>query len=254
MINYKLEMALVMAIREARNHKHEHVTAEHILYGLLHDDLASNIIVKCGGDTDHIKHRLQEFFLDKIPALKEERTDTPIQTIGFNRVLQRAIAHVQSCGKKEVDTSDVLVSIFAEPESYAVFFLESEGISRLAVVECISHSTKETAPGTAGKQKDKKGEETKTALERFTVSFAERAAQELIDPLIGREHELERIMQILCRRRKNNPLLVGEPGVGKTAIAEGLALHIYEDKVPDILKGVEIRMLDMGSLLSGTKY
>ncbi|MEA2083786.1 MAG: ATP-dependent Clp protease ATP-binding subunit ClpA [Thermodesulfobacteriota bacterium] len=254
MINYKLEMALVMAIREAKNHKHEHVTAEHILYGLLHDDQASNVIAKCGGDTDHIKLRLQEFFLDKIPALKEERPDTPIQTIGFNRVLQRAIAHVQSCGKKEVDTSDVLVSIFAEPESYAVFFLESEGINRLAVVECISHKMKKTSSGTAQKEKDKKGKETETALKRFTVSFAERAKQGLIDPLIGREHELERIMQILCRRRKNNPLLVGEPGVGKTAIAEGLALHIYEKKVPDILKDADIHMLDMGSLLSGTKY
>ena len=156
MINYKLEMALVMAIREAKNHKHEHVTAEHILYGLLHDDLASNIITKCGGDTDHIKIRLQEFFLDKVPAMKEEKPDTPIQTIGFNRVLQRAIAHVQSCGKKEVDTSDVLVSIFAEPESFAVFFLESEGISRLAVVECISHKMKRISSKTDQKEKDKK--------------------------------------------------------------------------------------------------
>jgi len=253
MISHKLEMALVMAIREAKTHRHEHVTVEHILYGLLHDDHAIDIITHCGGSRDSLKQKLETFFTANLPVVKADESNEPAQTIGFNRVLQRAIAHVQSCGKKEVDSGDVLVSIFSEPESFAVFFLQSEGLERLAVIEYISH---EMPNPTTAPRKSKPTDKDKpdAALDQYTVNFAQRAAEGRIDPLIGRENELGRVMQILCRRRKNNPLLVGEPGVGKTAIAEGLALHIHEGKVPQVLHDVEIRLLDMGALLSGTKY
>jgi ATP-dependent Clp protease ATP-binding subunit ClpA len=189
-----------------------------------------------------------------MPAQKITDSNDPIQTLGFNRVLQRAIGHVQSCGKKEVDSGDVLVAIFSEPESHAVYFLSSEGLDRINVVEYISHGLPDDLEIESWGQPQKKKEPKEDPLSKFTVNFADRAKAGLIDPLIGREPELERIMQVLCRRRKNNPLLVGEPGVGKTAIAEGLALRIHEKKVPEMLEDVEIRLLDMGALLAGTKY
>ena len=253
MISHKLEIALVMAIREAKNRRHEHVTVEHILFGLLHDHKALEILTQCGGDTKSLKKNLETFFTRNLTVLEKGQEGDPIQTIGFNRVLQRAIAHVQSCEKKEVDAGDVLTAIFSEPESYAVYFLQKEGVNRMDVVNNISHGiTKGTPSKQTEEKKDK--EEPATALEKFTVNFSQRAAEGLIDPLIGREEELQRIMQILCRRRKNNPLLVGEAGVGKTAIAEGLASKIFAAEVPDLLADQEIRLLDMGSLLSGTKY
>jgi ATP-dependent Clp protease ATP-binding subunit ClpA len=257
MINAKLEIALVRAIREAKIRRHEHVTVEHILYGLLDDELAARAIVVCGGDPEGMKKRLEEFFASNLPMVKEGIPHDPIQTLGFNRVLQRAIAHVQSCGKKEVDAGDVLAAIFSEAESFAVYFLHSEGISKLDVTEYLSHGMEKEEKPQEEKKADEKGAEKpkeNEALEKYTINFSERAAQGLIDPLIGRTTELKRVMQTLCRRRKNNPLLVGEPGVGKTAIAEGLALQVHEGKVPDLLQGVEIRLLDMGGLLSGTKY
>ncbi|MBU0730314.1 MAG: ATP-dependent Clp protease ATP-binding subunit ClpA [Proteobacteria bacterium] len=252
MINHKLEMALVMAIREAKIHKHEYVTVEHILYGLLHDDLAVQIILSCGGDTEKIKQNLEEFFETHVPVIKEGIANDPIQTIGFNRVLQRAIAHVQSSGKEEVSPSDALVALFAEPDSFAVYFLKKEGINRLDIVEYVSHAM----PGLkiAPRENTSHEEKPESDLDKFTVNLSKLAREGKIDPLIGRHHELQRIMQILCRRKKNNPLLVGEPGVGKTAIAEGLALQIHHGDVPDLLQDVEIRMLDLGTLLSGTKY
>ena len=277
MINDKLEMALVRAIREAKVRKHEHVTVEHILYGLLHDDLAAEILTACGGDISLMKEKLEEFFTSSLPTVQGGIAHDPVQTIGFNRVLQRAIAHVQSCGKKEVDGGDVLAAIFSEPESFAVYFLSLEGIKKLDVMDYIAHGQPENAArevpeGTPppsertahprGAPTDKNAE----ALTKYTVNFNQRAAKGEIDPLIGREPELKRMMQTLCRRRKNNPLLVGEPGVGKTALAEGLALRIHECRVaaqqgkpqsslvPEMLREVEIRMLDMGGLLAGTKY
>ncbi len=255
MFNRKLEMSLVMAIREAKTYNHEYVTVEHMLYGLLHDDFAVRIISNCGGNTEKLKKRLMDFFSSELPTHNTTIAKEPAQTIAFNRVLQRAINHVQSCGKDEVDSGDVLVAIFSEPESHAVYFLSSEGVDRMSILESISHGLPDEQPShppaeTEREQKTKKD----TALDKYTVDFAKKAAGGLIDPLIGRERELKRLMQILSRRRKNNPLLVGEPGVGKTAIAEGLALHIYEGTVPDMLKGVSIRLLDMGALLAGTKY
>ncbi|OKY73689.1 MAG: ATP-dependent Clp protease ATP-binding subunit ClpA [Desulfobulbaceae bacterium DB1] len=256
MINQKVEMALVMAIREAKKRRHEHVTVEHILFGLLHDELAVRIVKGCDGDVDNLKKDLEAFFMLNLPVYDESDTQDPVQTIGFNRVLQRAIAHVQSCGKGEVDSGDVLTAIFSEPESFAVYFLEKEGLSRFEVVQYISH--KLPSPPLAMPREEQKKEKEKqssaSALEKFTISFSRRAAEGLIDPLIGRNRELTRVMQVLCRRRKNNPLLVGEPGVGKTAIAEGLALRIHENKVPDLLSDAAIHLLDMGALLSGTKY
>ncbi len=274
MLSKELELALIKAIKEAKNHRHEYVTVEHMLYGLLHDDLARHIIEKCGGNNLNIKDRLERFFETGMPVLKEG-DDEPAQTVAFNRVLQRAVSHVQSCGKKQVDTGDVLVSIFTEPDSHAVYFLGSEGVGRLEVVEYISHSLPEylqteplRQPPSGPQQPSKKRQDKPAdALDEFTVNFAKRAADGNIDPLIGRDQELYRMMQVLCRRKKNNPLLVGEPGVGKTAMAEGLALRIHEDGIarqterpdpkkliPDLLQDAEIYMLDLGALVAGTKY
>ena len=270
MLSKTLEMALIRAIREAKSHNHEYVTVEHMLYGLLHDDLTHYIISECGGSIDNLKSKLEEFFVGGIPQLGPQAENEPAQTLAFNRVLQRAVAHVQSCGKMEVDSGDVLVSIFSEAESHAVHFLGTEGIGRMAVVNFVSHEMPENLqkeplpkpPETAPKRKESSTEDK--ALQEFTVNLTEQAADEKLDPLIGREMEIERIMQVLCRRKKNNPLLVGEPGVGKTAMAEGLALSIHADKlarlndeetnVPDLLQDVEIYLLDMGALVAGTKY
>ena len=273
MLSKELELALIKAIKEAKNHRHEYVTVEHMLYGLLHDDLARHIIDKCGGSNQNIKERLERFFETGMPIMKGGDGE-PAQTVAFNRVLQRAVSHVQSCGKKQVDTGDVLVSIFTEQDSHAVYFLGSEGVGRLEVLEYISHSLPEhmqseplrqAPPGQ--QQQKKKQDKPADALDEFTVNFAKRAAEGGIDPLIGRDQELYRMMQVLCRRKKNNPLLVGEPGVGKTAMAEGLALRIHEDAiarkepqpdpkklVPDLLQDTEIYMLDLGTLVAGTKY
>ncbi|MCW5199281.1 ATP-dependent Clp protease ATP-binding subunit ClpA [Desulfobulbus sp. F1] len=280
MLSRKLELALIKAIKEAKLKRHEYVTVEHMLWGLLHDETASHIIEKCGGSNESLKERLEEFLAGGIPLLQTGKVE-PSQTVAFNRVLQRAVNHVQSAGKREVDTGDVLVSIFAEPDSHAVYFLGSEGVGRLEVMEYLSHHMAESSAPKNGplpmarqaEQSDspakeqKKKAEGEDPLEQFTVNFAELAAKGKIDPLIGRSRELERMMQVLCRRRKNNPLLVGEPGVGKTAIAEGLALCIHEDSltrqsatpdpaklVPALLQDTTIYMLDMGALVAGTKY
>jgi len=273
MLSKELELALIKAIKEAKSHRHEYVTVEHMLYGLLHDDLARHIIDKCGGNNSTLKERLERFFETGMPVLKTDDGE-PAQTVAFNRVLQRAVSHVQSCGKKQVDTGDVLVSIFTEPDSHAVYFLGSEGVGRLEVVEYISHSLPEylqseplRQPPPGQQQTKKKQDKPTDALDEFTVNFAKRAAEGTIDPLIGRDRELYRMMQVLCRRKKNNPLLVGEPGVGKTAMAEGLALRIHEDSlarrelypdpkklIPDLLQDAEIYMLDLGTLVAGTKY
>jgi ATP-dependent Clp protease ATP-binding subunit ClpA len=280
MLSRKLELALIKAIKEAKSKRHEYVTVEHMLWGLLHDETATQIIEKCGGSNESLKERLEEFLSAGIPLLQTGKAE-PSQTVAFNRVLQRAVNHVQSAGKREVDTGDVLVSIFAEPDSHAVYFLGSEGVGRMEVMEYLSHQMAESSapkngplpmarpsdqPDSPAKEQKKKAE-GEDPLELYTVNFAELAASGKIDPLIGRAKELERMMQVLCRRRKNNPLLVGEPGVGKTAIAEGLALRIHEDAVtrksdapdpakfvPALLQDTTIYMLDMGALVAGTKY
>ena len=274
MLSKTLEMALVRAIREAKSYNHEYVTVEHMLYGLLHDELAEYIIRECGGSAESLKKRLESFFSGELPTYGDRGKGEPAQTIGFNRVLQRAVAHVQSCGKKKVDSGDVLVSIFSEVESHAVYFLGSEGLGRMSVVEFISHSLPDDMPENLQKEPlakmpkqaagGKEANKDEKILQEFTVNYAKIAAEGKLDPLIGRMAEVNRMMQVLCRRKKNNPLLVGEPGVGKTAIAEGLALLIHADQkaraadkkalVPDLLQDEDIYLLDMGSLVAGTKY
>ncbi|HBH29666.1 MAG: ATP-dependent Clp protease ATP-binding subunit ClpA [Desulfofustis sp. PB-SRB1] len=273
MLSKTLEASLIKAIKEAKVHKHEFVTVEHMLYGLLHDDLATYIIRECGGSVDTLKQRLESFLSEEIPTIPAATGGDPTQTIAFNRVLQRAVAHVQSCGKKEVDSGDVLVAIFSETESHAVYFLSSVGVGRMAVVNLISHEMPEglqreplphPPPGPDKSGQKTGGDKEDKALTEFTLNYGLLAREGKLDPLIGRGREVNRIMQVLCRRKKNNPLLVGEPGVGKTAMAEGLALRIYEDQcarqrgekpvVPDLLQDVDIYQLDMGSLVAGTKY
>ncbi len=270
MLSKELERALIKAIKDAKNRRNEYVTVEHMLLGLLDDDFTMSIIENCGGSKEELQKKLEDFLASSLPVFKENQKVDPKQTIAFNRVLQRAVNHVQSCGKKVVDTGDVLVSIFTESESHAVYFLSSEGVKKLEVLEYISHHVPDNLqreplkkPPSSAKGKPA---EKKSVLEEFTVNLAARAAAGNIDPLIGRDDELSRMMQVLCRRKKNNPLLVGEPGVGKTAMAEGLALRIHEDSqldkgreenrqpVPDLLKETEIYMLDMGTLVAGTKY
>ncbi len=271
MISKALEAAIIRAIHEAKEHRHEYVTVEHMLYGLLDDELTDHIIRECGGSPQNLKERLESFFAGELPILTDNRVTEPAQTVAFTRVLQRAVAHVQSCGKKEVDSGDVLVSIFSESESHAVFFLGSEGLGRMSVVEYISHSVPDMKiepfpqlPGDSSQGEQKKDNKDEKILQEFTVNYAIAAAEGRLDPLIGRKTEVHRMMQVLCRRKKNNPILVGEPGVGKTAIAEGLALLVHADGearaaggsplVPDLLQDVEIYLLDLGSMVAGTKY
>ncbi len=272
MLSKTLEASLIKAIKEAKNHNHEFVTVEHMLYGLLHDELTTYIIRECGGSVESLKDRLESFLSREIPTISVATGTDPTQTIAFNRVLQRAVAHVQSCGKKEVDSGDVLVAIFSETESHAVYFLSSIGVGRMAVVDLVSHELPEGLqqeplphpPSDVGSGSEAKEDKEDKALSDYTVNYARLAEEGKIDPLIGRYEEINRMMQVLCRRKKNNPLLVGEPGVGKTAMAEGLALRIHEDKlareagekhvVPELLQDVEIYQLDMGTLVAGTKY
>jgi len=271
MLSKTLEASLIKAIKEAKSHNHEFVTVEHMLYGLLHDELTAYIITECGGSVETLKDRLESFLIKEIPTITESAGTDPTQTIAFNRVLQRAVAHVQSCGKKEVDSGDVLVAIFSETESHAVYFLSAIGVGRMEVVNFISHELpeglqQEPLPQMpeGGAQKEDANPKEDKALKDYTVNYARLAEDGKLDPLIGRHEELSRMMQVLCRRKKNNPLLVGEPGVGKTAMAEGLALRIHEDRVsrdaggkavvPELLQDVEIYQLEMGTLVAGTKY
>ncbi len=275
MLNKPLERSLIRAIREAKSRHHEYVTLEHMLYGLLWNELAGHIIEKCGGSLQGLKETIEGFMEHQVPRLTTARRE-PTQTIAFKRVLQRAVAHGQNCGKAEVDAGDLLISLFEEDESHAVYFLNSQGLEKLPMLEYISHELPEAwlreQPGTPRQQKTAASHpEEKKVLEKdekllaeFTVNLTAEAAKGRIDPLIGRDTELRRIMQVLCRRKKNNPLLVGEPGVGKTAMAEGLALSIHNDSVarkqgekaliPDLLQGLQVHMLDMGGLVAGTKY
>jgi ATP-dependent Clp protease ATP-binding subunit ClpA len=257
MIAQELEVSLHMAFMEARQKRHEFITVEHLLLALLDNPSASEVLKACAAEIDDLRKLLSEFVTEHTPILTTEDTDTQ-PTLGFQRVIQRAILHVQSSGKKEVTGANVLVAIFGEKDSHAVYFLHQKGVTRLDVVNFISHGISkvpQAAPGKSDGETESEQEQTPGgALETYTLNLNSLALAGKIDPLIGRERELERVVQTLCRRRKNNPLLVGEAGVGKTAIAEGLARRIVEGDVPEILAKCTVYALDMGALLAGTKY
>ena len=262
MLSRELELTLNEAFRHARSQRHEFMTVEHLLLALLDNDAAVEVLSACGADLDELRDALSRFINDTTPLIPEEDPERDTQpTLGFQRVLQRAVFHVQSSGKKEVTGANVLVAIFSEQESQAVYLLRSQNVSRIDVVNFISHGISQFHEGEEASRgaEAETGEEVAeavpaSALDTYASNLNELARQDRIDPLVGRAFEIERAAQILCRRRKNNPLLVGEPGVGKTAIAEGLAWMIVQGKVPEPLEDAVVYSLDMGSLLAGTKY
>jgi ATP-dependent Clp protease ATP-binding subunit ClpA len=262
MIAQELEVSLHMAFVEARQQRHEFITVEHLLLALLDNPSAAEVLRACAANIDDLRKNLSSFIKENTPVVPgTEEIDTQ-PTLGFQRVIQRAIMHVQSTsnGKKEVTGANVLVAIFGEKDSHAVYYLHQQGITRLDVVNYISHGiTKNPQPKEQQKEEQPEAEQEgqagqQSALEQFTQNLNAAAREGRIDPLIGREHEVERVIQVLCRRRKNNPLLVGEAGVGKTAIAEGLAWRITQGDVPEVLSDATVYSLDMGALLAGTKY
>ena len=266
MIAQELEVSLHMAFVEARQQRHEFITVEHLLLALLDNPSAAEVLRACSANVDDLRKSLTNFITDNTPQVAgSDEVDTQ-PTLGFQRVIQRAIMHVQSTGngKKEVTGANVLVAIFGEKDSHAVYYLHQQGVTRLDVVNFIAHGIRKsdppeaTKPGESASENEEAGEaksnEKASPLEQFTQNLNQMAKDGKIDPLIGREFEVERTIQILCRRRKNNPLLVGEAGVGKTAIAEGLAWRITQGDVPEILSEGIVYSLDMGALLAGTKY
>jgi ATP-dependent Clp protease ATP-binding subunit ClpA len=266
-ISQDLQISVSVAVNEAANRGHEYVGLEHVLFALLHDKDTADVIKHCGGNISSMKRKVDDFLTDEIESLPEARRTAPQPTLGFQRVMARAASHVEASEKEEVRGYNVLVAMYAEPESWAVHMLQEAGISRLDLVSYISHGVSKSGgfdvmgagagPGAANNADGEDQHEAELAqkpLEAFTVNLNQLAADGGIDPLIGRARELERAMHILSRRRKNNPLFVGDSGVGKTAIVEGLALHIHEEKVPEAMKGSVIYSLDMGALLAGTRY
>ena len=258
MLSKELEASLNRAFNDARDKRHEYITVEHLLLALLDNSSANSVLQACGTDLNLIRSELDEYLEKNTPVFSDVVSGEVQPTLGFQRVLQRAVFHVQSSGKKEVVGANVLVAMFGEQESQAVYLLNKQGVSRLDVVNYISHGIAKVSDETQ-KIESETREETSTdsdnqPLENFATNLNQRAMQGHIDPLIGRSEEIERTVQILCRRRKNNPLLVGEAGVGKTALAEGLAKKIVDKEVPDVLKHSTIYALDLGALVAGTKY
>lgn len=255
MISKELTATLSFAVKEAKKRRHDHVCVEHILFAVLHDGTGIEIVEHCGGSVESLKGALENFFRERLESIPEGHDYVFQQTTGFQRVIQRAVNHARSAEKQEVDVGDILASIFMEKDSHAAYFLSLEGITRLDVLNFISHEIAKGPFREAPGKQLKDGKKKKVnPLKVFTVDLVERAKEGKLDPLIGRKHELERTVQVLCRRRKNNPVFVGEPGVGKTALAEGLALMINAEEVPDFLKSVRIFSLDLGTLLAGTKF
>jgi ATP-dependent Clp protease ATP-binding subunit ClpA len=258
MLSSELEFCLNEAFQRARDQRHEFMTVEHLLLALLDIPRVHEILKACNSNITELRRQLTEFIEEQTPLLAHD-DDTDVQpTLGFQRVLQRAVFHVQSSGKKEVTGSNVLVAIFSEKQSQAVYFLNLQDITRLDVVNYLSHGMPQL-PGEGSNEEqeaslDTEAEAEATPLERFATNLNQLAIDGKIDPLIGREVEIERTVQILCRRRKNNPLYVGDAGVGKTALAEGLARMITEERVPEVLRDATIYALDMGTLIAGTKY
>lgn len=260
MLSKELKVTLNLAFKDARTKRHELMSVEHLLLALLDNTSALNVLKACGAEIEKLRRELGKFLEATTPLIPQNENDRETQpTLGFQRVLQRSVFHVQSSGKTEVEGANVLVAIFSEQESHAVFLLKQEDVNRIDIVNYIAHGvTKDSeeteqpleSPGEVGED----GERQASALETYATNLNEEARKGRIDPLIGRTAEVERVIQILSRRRKNNPLLVGESGVGKTAIAEGLAKLIVDEQVPDIIKESTVHALDLGALLAGTKY
>lgn len=262
MLSRELEVTLNLAFKDARNKRHELMSVEHLLLALLDNASAISVLKACGADIEKLRSELDEFLDATTPLIPKNETDRETQpTLGFQRVLQRAVFHVQSSGRKEVDGANVLVAIFSEQESHAVFLLKQQDVNRIDVVNYIAHGvTKDGAEPEgqgheeSGAELDEEGEKQVSPLEAYATNLNEQAKKGIIDPLVGRREEVERVIQTLSRRRKNNPLLVGESGVGKTAIAEGLAKLIVDGQVPEVIKDSTVHSLDLGTLLAGTKY
>ena len=260
MLSSELEFCLNEAFQQARTKRHEYMTVEHLLLAIIDVPTVTEILKGCGADLVRLRRDLEQFIEESTPRLAEGSEQDVQPTLGFQRVLQRAVFHVQSSGKKEVRGDNVLVAIFGEKQSHAVYLLGLQDVTRLDVINFISHGLSKLRDDAAGAKaqpgdgEESEGDASGSALENYATNLNKRAREGKIDPLIGRELEVERTIQILCRRRKNNPLYVGEAGVGKTAIAEGLAKLIVEGKVPEVLANCTIYALDMGSLLAGTKY
>lgn len=260
MLSPELEASLNAAFQNAREKRHEYITVEHLLSALLDNPTAARVLRACGGDIDELRRNLVRFLDEHVPTLPPDSEVDTHPTLGFQRVIQRAVLHVQGAGKKEVTGANVLVSILAEKDSHAVYYLYKQNITRFDVVNYISHGISKVPEEPQGElPSPEEADEGAPATERspldvFAVNLNELARQGRIDPLIGRERELERTIQVLCRRRKNNPLYVGESGVGKTAIAEGLAKKIIDGELPEVLTSSTVYALDMGALLAGTKY
>ena len=264
MLSKELELTLNTAFTVARSKRHEFMTVEHLLLALLDNASAADVLRACGANLDKLRSDLQDFINSTTPLIPEDQGDRETQpTLGFQRVLQRAVFHVQSSGKSEVTGANVLVAIFSEQESQAVYFLKQQNVARVDAVNYIAHGISKVAghgqsqsSASPESEESEEGgtESSSNPLTSYATNLNEQARLGKIDPLIGRDHELERVVQILARRRKNNPLLVGEAGVGKTAIAEGLAKRVVEEDVPDVISDAVVYSLDMGALLAGTKY
>ena len=258
MIAQELEVSLHMAFMDARQKRHELITVEHLLLAMLDNPSAAEVLKACGSNIETLRNELTQYIDDHTPTISgEDEVDTQ-PTLGFQRVIQRAMLHVQSSGKKEVNGSNILVAIYGEKDSHAVYFLHQQGVTRLDVVNFIAHGVSKLNEGDTNKssieQESDQESSSAKALDSYTINLNKMVLAGKIDPLIGRDSEIQRVIQTLCRRRKNNPLLVGEAGVGKTAIAEGLAKRIVDKEVPVILEDTTIFSLDMGALLAGTKY
>jgi ATP-dependent Clp protease ATP-binding subunit ClpA len=262
MLSKGLETVLTDAFHEVRKRRHEYLTLEHLLYAMTREASGNDILDACGADVDRLRGQLEGFFKDHMDPLPPDTDSDVVQTLSVRRVMQRAVWQKESSGKELVEVGDVIAAMFEEEDSFAVHFLTQHGVSRLDVLEYISHGVKDRedpaqgdddAPERPGKQRPD-DQKRKNPLEEFCRDLTAKARAGDIDPIIGRAAELERAVQVLARRRKNNPILVGDPGVGKTALAEGLALLIAQGRVPEQFKDAQVFALDMGALLAGTKY
>ncbi len=265
MLSPELQATLQRAVTDTRRRRHEYLTLEHLLLAMLDDPTGADIVRKCGGDLGELKYELEQFLTESVEELPDGEESGPEQTLAFQRVLQRAAMHVQGAGRAQMTTGNLLVAMYRERDSHAVFLLEKQGVTRFDVINYISHGVSKVDPGggvvprprtPGGVDAEGEGdaEAVKNPLESFCQDLTQRARDGKIDPLIGRAAELERMIQVLCRRRKNNPLLIGEPGVGKTALAEGLALRIVAKEVPPVLQNAKVYALDMTAVLAGTRY